>query len=318
MAAGNKQKLLVVLGPTATGKTALAIRLARRWGGEIISADSMQIYRGLDVGTAKATPQEQALAPHHLIDIRDPEELFSVAEFTALARQAVAEIAARGNLPILTGGTGLYISSLREGLAFSDEPPDNGTRARLAREAAELGAAAMHTRLAGVDPETAAAIHPNNVKRVLRALELYEKTGRTMSGQRAASRPPEPPYDALVLGLDFADRETLYARIGLRIGRMLDEGLLEEARRVYEHRQSWRTAAQAIGYKELFPFFEGEASLEDCADRLRQATRNYAKRQLTWFKRMPGVCWLDAARPCLPPEAEAFLRAAGREASSKF
>ena len=200
MAAGNKQKLLVVLGPTATGKTALAIRLARRWGGEIISADSMQIYRGLDVGTAKATPQEQALAPHHLIDIRDPEELFSVAEFTALARQAVAEIAARGNLPILTGGTGLYISSLLEGLAFSDEPPDNGTRARLAREAAELGAAAMHTRLAGVDPETAAAIHPNNVKRVLRALELYEKTGRTMSGQRAASRPPEPPYDALVLG----------------------------------------------------------------------------------------------------------------------
>lgn len=176
----------------------------------------------------------------------------------------------------------------------------------------------MHTRLAGVDPETAAAIHPNNVKRVLRALELYEKTGRTMSGQRAASRPPEPPYDALVLGLDFADRETLYARIGLRIGRMLDEGLLEEARRVYEHRQSWRTAAQAIGYKELFPFFEGEASLEDCADRLRQATRNYAKRQLTWFKRMPGVCWLDAARPCLPPEAEAFLRAAAARPHQNF
>lgn len=318
MAEENRQKLAVVLGPTAAGKTALAIRLAQRWDGEIISADSMQIYRGLDVGTAKATPQERALVPHHLIDIRDPEELFSVADFTALAAQAIREIAGRGKLPILAGGTGLYLSSLIDGLTFSDEPPDDGTRARLARQAAELGGAAMHERLAAVDPESAAAIHPNNLKRVLRALELYEKTGRTMSGQRAASRPAKPPYETLVLGLDFADRETLYRSIDLRVGRMLEEGLVDEARRVYDHRHSWRTAAQAIGYKELFPFFEGEAALGDCADRLRQATRNYAKRQLTWFRRMPDVCWMDAARPCLPPGAQALLDAARRELSSNF
>ena len=297
MAAENRQKLLVVLGPTASGKTGLAIRLAQQFGGEILSADSMQIYRGLDIGTAKATAAEQAAVPHHLIDIRDPGELFSVAEYTQLAREKIREVAGRGRLPILAGGTGLYLSSLLEGIRFSEEPADDGTRVRLARQAQQLGDAAMYEKLAAVDPETAKGIHPNNRKRVLRALELYEKTGRTMSAQRGLSKPGRRPYDALVLGLNYPRREQLYERIGLRIDQMLEQGLLAEARLVFDHRDRWVTAAQAIGYKEFFPHFECGAPLGDCTERLKQATRNYAKRQLSWFRRMEETVWLDATDP---------------------
>lgn len=297
MAAGNKQKLIVVLGPTATGKTDLAIHLARRFGGEIISADSMQIYRGLDIGTAKATVQEQQAAPHHLIDICDPQQRFSVADYLTLAREKITEIAGRGAVPIIAGGTGLYISSLIEGIRFLDEPADDGLRARLAQQAQELGGEEMYRRLEALDPQAAAAIHPHNEKRVLRALELYEKTGRTITSQREQSRAQEAPYNPLLLGLNFESREQLYQRIGLRIDRMVEQGVLEEARRVYENRDGWITAAQAIGYKEFFPYFEGTATLEACADKLKQATRNYAKRQLTWFRRMERVNWCDALCP---------------------
>ena len=297
MAAGNKQKLIVVLGPTATGKTDLAIHLARRFGGEIISADSMQIYRGLDIGTAKATVQEQQAAPHHLIDICDPQQRFSVADYLTLAREKITEIAGRGAVPIIAGGTGLYISSLIEGIRFLDEPADDGLRARLAQQARELGGEEMYRRLEALDPQAAAAIHPHNEKRVLRALELYEKTGRTITSQREQSRAQEAPYNPLLLGLNFESREQLYQRIGLRIDRMVGQGVLEEARRVYENRDGWITAAQAIGYKEFFPYFEGTATLEACVDKLKQATRNYAKRQLTWFRRMERVNWCDALCP---------------------
>ena len=297
MAAGNKQKLIVVLGPTATGKTDLAIHLARRFGGEIISADSMQIYRGLDIGTAKATVQEQQAAPHHLIDICDPQQRFSVADYLTLAREKITEIAGRGAVPIIAGGTGLYISSLIEGIRFLDEPADDGLRARLAQQARELGGEEMYRRLEALDPQAAAAIHPHNEKRVLRALELYEKTGRTITSQREQSRAQEAPYNPLLLGLNFESREQLYQRIGLRIDRMLGQGVLEEARRVYENRDGWITAAQAIGYKEFFPYFEGTATLEACVNKLKQATRNYAKRQLTWFRRMERVNWCDALCP---------------------
>ncbi len=297
MAAGNKQKLIVVLGPTATGKTDLAIHLARRFGGEIISADSMQIYRGLDIGTAKATVQEQQAAPHHLIDICDPQQRFSVADYLTLAREKITEIAGRGAVPIIAGGTGLYISSLIEGIRFLDEPADDGLRARLAQQARELGGEEMYRRLEALDPQAAAAIHPHNEKRVLRALELYEKTGRTITSQREQSRAQEAPYNPLLLGLNFESREQLYQRIGLRIDRMVEQGVLEEARRVYENRDGWITAAQAIGYKEFFPYFEGTATLEACVDKLKQATRNYAKRQLTWFRRMERVNWCDALCP---------------------
>lgn len=301
-------KLAVVLGPTASGKTALALELARRFDAEIVSADSMQIYRGLDIGTAKVTAQEAAGIPHHLIDICEADCPFSVADYVARAHAAVLEITARGRLPLVTGGTGLYISSLLQGLRFVDTPPVDTLRARLAAEAAAEGPEAMWRRLQAVDPAAAAAIHPHNVKRVLRALELNRQTGCTMAEQAAASRPAAAPYDALVLGLRFADRAALYARIDRRVDAMMDAGLLKEARCVYEHRAQYATAAQAIGYKEFFPYFAGECTLEDSVEALKRASRRYAKRQMTWFERMPAVQWLPADPPPTEQAAAALQR----------
>ena len=277
--------------------------MAKRFGGEVISADSMQIYRGLDVGTAKVTAEETQGVPHHCVDFLPPEEVFSVADFTALAARLEQEISARGALPILVGGTGLYIQSFLEGIRFTEEKPSNGLREQLAAELEARGPEAMYAELLSVDPQAAAAIHPNNRVRVLRALEHYRATGRRLSEQKAASRPSQRPYRSLVLGLDFADRAQLYRRIDLRVDRMMEQGLLEEARLVYDHRDSYRTAAQAIGYKEFFPYFAGEAELAACVEKLKQASRNYAKRQLTWFRHMEGVVWLQADAPDLLDEA---------------
>ena len=282
----------MVCGPTASGKTALSVALAKRLNGEIISADSMQIYRGLDIGTAKVTAEEADGVSHHLIDICDPDVSFSVADYVQLARQKIAEITARGHLPVLAGGTGLYISSLLSGLQFTQEQPLPGVRERLAAEAETLGVEVMWQRLRQVDPEAAAGIHPNNVKRVLRALEIFEQTGCTMTGQAAASHPDTPPFDTLVLGLRFDDRDLLYRRIEQRVDQMLRQGLLEEAKLVYDNRGKYTTAAQAIGYKEFFPYFENTAELADCTEELKRASRRYAKRQLTWFGRMKEICWL--------------------------
>ena len=298
-----KHPVLAVVGPTATGKTALGVALAKRFGGEVISADSMQIYRGLDVGTAKVTAEETQGVPHHCVDFLPPEEVFSVADFTALAARLEQEISARGALPILVGGTGLYIQSFLEGIRFTEEKPSNGLREQLAAEMEARGPEAMYAELLSVDPQAAATIHPNNRVRVLRALEHYRATGRRLSEQKAASRPGQRPYRSLVLGLDFADRAQLYRRIDLRVDRMMEQGLLEEARLVYDHRDSYRTAAQAIGYKEFFPYFAGEAELAACVEKLKQASRNYAKRQLTWFRHMEGVVWLQADAPDLLDEA---------------
>lgn len=298
-----KHPVLAVVGPTATGKTALGVALAKRFGGEVISADSMQIYRGLDVGTAKVTAEETQGVPHHCVDFLPPEEVFSVADFTALAARLEQEISARGALPILVGGTGLYIQSFLEGIRFTEEKPSNGLREQLAAELEARGPEAMYAELLSVDPQAAAAIHPNNRVRVLRALEHYRATGQRLSEQKAASRPGQRPYRSLVLGLDFADRAQLYRRIDLRVDRMMEQGLLEEARLVYDHRDSYRTAAQAIGYKEFFPYFAGEAELAACVEKLKQASRNYAKRQLTWFRHMEGVVWLQADAPDLLDEA---------------
>ena len=292
--ADRDKKIVVIGGPTATGKTALSLGLAKEFGGEIISADSMQIYRGLDIGTAKATAAEQAAAPHHLVDILDPSQRYSAADFVKQAAGCIQDITARGKLPIITGGTGLYIESLIKGVRFTEQPFDPALRLRLEEEAARLGPAEMHRRLAAVDPEYAAGLHPNNQGRVLRALELYEQTGCTMTQQLRQSLPQRPPYDALVLALDFPDRQTLYDRINLRVEQMVEQGVLEEARLVYENRDTFQTAAQAIGYKEFFPYFERSASLESCVAALQQATRRYAKRQLTWFRRMENVHWLNA------------------------
>lgn len=308
MADWDKMPVVAVGGPTASGKTAFSVQLAKRLGGEIVCADSMQIYKGLDVGTAKATKEEMEGVPHHLMDFLPPEQTFSVADFVEAANREVKAIAARGRLPILVGGTGLYIESFLNGVRFAEQKADPALREKLEQEAAALGPEAMHQKLAAVDPDYAATVHPNNVGRVVRALELYYATGKTMSRQRAESLPETPPFDSLVFCLAPADRAQLYRRIDLRVDRMLEAGILEEAKLVFENCGCYRTAAQAIGYKEFFPYFEGTAELAACADKLKQASRNYAKRQLTWFRRMENVIWLDPGDEAILQQAETTVR----------
>ena len=303
-----KAAVVAVVGPTATGKTALGVALAQQFSGEVISADSMQSYKGLDVGTAKVTPQETCGIPHHGVDILTPEKTFSVADFTAQAGEYIQDITGRGHLPLLVGGTGLYVQSLLYGVRFTAEKAPDGLREQLTAELEAIGPEAMYAKLQAVDPEAAAAIHPNNKVRVLRALEHYRATGRRLSEQKAASLPPERPYRALVLGLDFPERAQLYRRIDLRVDRMMDAGLLAEAETVFANRARFKTAAQAIGYKEFFPYFMGESELTPCVEKLKQASRNYAKRQLTWFRHMDGVVWLDAAAPDLKARAAALTQ----------
>ena len=285
MADLSKPRVVAVGGPTASGKTALSVALARAFDGEIINADSMQIYKNLDVGTAKPSAEERQGIPHYLLDFLSPETPYSVADFTAAADPLIRDITARGRLPLVVGGTGLYITSLLSGMAFAPEKTDPAIRARLQARADTEGGAALYAELQRVDPDYAAQVHPNNLPRVIRALELFEATGRRMSDQRREARPAEAPYHALCLCLTCRDRAVLYSRIDRRVDEMVENGVLDEARQVYDHRDAYRTAAQAIGYKEFFPYFEGTANLTECTERLKQATRNYAKRQLTWFRR---------------------------------
>lgn len=292
MADLSKPRVVAVGGPTASGKTALSVALARVFDGEIINADSMQIYKNLDVGTAKPSAEERQGIPHYLLDFLSPETPYSVADFTAAADPLIRDITARGRLPLVVGGTGLYITSLLSGMAFAPEKTDPAIRARLQARADTEGGAALYAELQRVDPDYAAQVHPNNLPRVIRALELFEATGRRMSDQRREARPAEAPYHALCLCLTCRDRAVLYSRIDRRVDEMVENGVLDEARQVYDHRDAYRTAAQAIGYKEFFPYFEGTANLTECTERLKQATRNYAKRQLTWFRRQNDVVWL--------------------------
>ena len=288
----SKPRVVAVGGPTASGKTALSVALARAFDGEIINADSMQIYKNLDVGTAKPSAQERQGIPHYLLDFLSPETPYSVADFTAAADPLIRDITARGRLPLVVGGTGLYITSLLSGMAFAPEKTDPAIRARLQARADTEGGAALYAELQRIDPDYAAQVHPNNLPRVIRALELFEATGRRMSDQRREARPAEAPYHALCLCLTCRDRAVLYSRIDRRVDEMVENGVLDEARQVYDHRDAYRTAAQAIGYKEFFPYFEGTANLTECTERLKQATRNYAKRQLTWFRRQNDAVWL--------------------------
>ena len=311
MDASYKHPVVAVVGPTATGKTALGVELAKHFSGEVISCDSMQIYKGLDIGTAKVTPEETCGIPHHGVDILTPDKAFSVADFTAMAGKLEEEISARKKLPILVGGTGLYITSLLNGMSFAPEKTDPAIRARLQAQADAGDGAALYARLQQIDPDYAALVHPNNLPRVIRALELYESTGRRMSAERLNARAARPPYRSLCLCLTCRDRAVLYDRIGRRVDAMIESGVLDEARRVYERREAYRTAAQAIGYKEFFPYFAGEQSLADCTEKLKQATRNYAKRQLTWFRRQTDAVWLYLEDGNLEQQAaeqaEAFL-----------
>ncbi len=292
MADLSKSRVIAVGGPTASGKTALSVGLAKAFGGEIINADSMQIYKNLDVGTAKPSIEERQGVPHYLLDFLPPETPYSVADFTAAADPLIQEITARGKLPLVVGGTGLYITSLLNGMAFAPEKTDPAIRARLQERAEAEGGAALYAELQSIDPGYAAQVHPNNLPRVIRALELYAATGRRMSEERVNARPAEPPYRSLCLCLTCRDRAVLYDRIERRVNLMVENGVLAEAKQVYDHRDTYRTAAQAIGYKEFFPYFEGTGSLDECTARLKQATRNYAKRQLTWFRRQNDAVWL--------------------------
>ena len=247
MADLSKPRVVAVGGPTASGKTTLSVALARAFDGEIINADSMQIYKNLDVGTAKPSEEERQGIPHYLLDFMSPETSYSVADFTAAADPLIRDITARGRLPLVVGGTGLYITSLLSGMAFAPEKTDPAIRARLQARADTEGGAALYAELQRVDPDYAAQVHPNNLPRVIRALELFEATGHRMSDQRREARPAEAPYHALCLCLTCRDRAVLYSRIDRRVDEMVENGVLDEARQVYDHRDAYRTAAQAIG-----------------------------------------------------------------------
>ncbi len=277
-------KIIVVSGPTASGKTALAVELAKKYGGEVISADSMQIYTDMDVASAKATVEEQQGIPHHMMDFLDPSESFSVADWVKMAGKCAKDIISRGKIPVICGGTGLYISSFVDNLQFDDSECDYGFRDEMRKFAEENGAEALLEKLREVDPETASELHANNVSRVIRALEVYKTTGHTIAEAKRASRNAPSPYEFILLTLDFEQREQLHERINRRVELMLQNGLVQEARTCFDQPER-PTAAQAIGCKELYPYFRGERTLEECVEELKLRTRQYAKRQLTWFRR---------------------------------
>lgn len=279
------KNVLAVVGATASGKTALSIALAKELGGEIISCDSMQIYRGMDIGTAKPTMEEREGIVHHLIDIIEPSESFSVADYAPLAKAAIEDITARGKLPIFCGGTGLYLDAVLTANEYSEAGSDPALREALTREAEEKGSLALWERLRLEDPESAEAIHQNNVKRVIRALEIKLLTGVAKSEWDRRSRLSPAPYNALVLGLSYPDRSVLYERVDKRVDIMLEQGLVDEVRALVESGRLPRgsTAAQAIGYKEILSYLDGDCTLEAAVETLKMATRRYAKRQITWF-----------------------------------
>lgn len=287
-------RLIAVVGPTASGKTALAVRLAHRLNGEIVSADSMQIYRRMEIGTAAPTEAEKEGIPHHMIGILEPNEPFSCADYAARAAACIRGIAERGKTPILCGGTGLYLDSLLRGGTFSDAASSPAIRDALLAYAEQNGREALHARLRDVDPASADAIHPNNVRRVVRALEIHEATGVTKTEWDRRSLTAERQYDACILALDYLSRQRLYDRIDRRVTAMIDAGLIEEARALYDSGllSPESIAGQAIGYKEWLPYFSGSCTAADAAEQIRLASRRYAKRQLTWFRRYPDAVWL--------------------------
>ena len=294
MATEQKIKILAVVGPTASGKTAVSVELAKRLGGEVVSCDSMQVYRRMNIGTAKPTEEEKCGIAHHLIDAVDPETPFSCAEYVTLAAEAVKDISARGKLPIFCGGTGLYLDRFLCG-EMEETHADEALRTALFAFAEREGVDALHERLRAVDPKSADAIHKNNVKRVVRALEIYEQTGIPKSEFDRRSQETETPYEAVVIGLRYPNREVLYGRINRRVDIMLEEGLLEETQKLKSEGvfEVNLTAAQAIGYKELLGYLDGEETLAEATENLKTATRRYAKRQLTWFSAKPYVEWVE-------------------------
>ena len=304
-------KILVIVGPTASGKTRMAVELAQRHNGEVISADSMQIYRTMDIGTAKPTKEEMGGIPHHMIDVADPEEDFSVARYVEMAARCVDDVLARGKLPIVAGGTGLYIDSLLSGRTFAPFSPHSALRGELERELAEQGGQAMLEELGKVDPEAAQRLHPNDHKRIVRALEVYRSTGKTITQHNRETQAIPPRYDALTIGLAFQDRQDMWRRIDRRVDEMVAAGLEEEVRRLLTSGISPKcTAMQAIGYKEFTQALSGEMTWQEAAQVVKLRSRQYGKRQLTWFGRNPNTRWVRWGNP---PDF-----AAGRRASTEY
>lgn len=288
----NKIPLISVVGPTASGKTKLGVSLAKRFDGEVISADSMQIYRNMDIATAKPTSEEMCGVKHWLIGFLPPSENFSVAQYVEQAKAIIIDIRSRGKIPIIVGGTGLYVDSLINNISFSEDTADYKLRDELRLKAEQHGAQVLIDELAEFDPESAQRMHPNNLKRIIRAIEIYKTTGITMTEQIQRSKLVQSPYNAVKIGLKAQDRQFLYERINRRVDIMVQHGLIDEAKRVLAGECSI-TARKAIGYKELIPYINGESELEPCLEKLKMESRRYAKRQLTWFLRDKEIRWFD-------------------------
>ena len=287
-----KKPLIVIAGPTASGKTALSVSLAKAIGGEIISADSMQVYRKMNIGSAKIRPEEMQGVPHHLIDILEPDEPFHIVRFKELADRAVQEVHERGRIPILAGGTGFYIQAVTRDIDFSEAEQDDGTRKELERIAEEKGAVFLHEMLKKADPASAEELHPNNVKRVVRALEFYHQTGRRISEHNEEQKLRETPYNLAFFVLNMP-REEQYRRIDRRVDIMMEEGLLDEVRALKEAGcRRGMTSMQGLGYKEMLDYLDGICTLEEAVRILKRDTRHFAKRQLTWFRREKDVIWI--------------------------
>lgn len=287
----NKIRLISIAGPTASGKTSLSVQLAKLLGGEIVSADSMQIYTSMDIATAKPTKEEMEGIPHHLMDFVAPGEMYSVAQYVSDATCAVEDIVSRGKLPIIVGGTGLYMDSLLSGVQFCEGEVDTQLRRKLQDKLQSVGIDAMICELSEFDPESASRLAPQrNPKRIIRAMEVYYTTGITMTEQNKLSYSSPALFSPTKIALTFRDREKLYERINRRVDLMLEQGLVEEAKSFFAM-NAGDTAKQAIGYKELKPYFDDEKSLEECVESLKRSTRRYSKRQLTWFRRDDSIKW---------------------------
>lgn len=292
-----KSKVLVIAGPTASGKTKIGVELAKRLNGEIISADSMQIYKYMNIGTAKPAIDEMQNIPHHLIDFVELGENFSVVQYKEMATKCIEDILSRGKVPIFVGGTGLYINSITEEIKYDDAAEDKTIRERLEKIAETEGNERLYEQLKEVDIDTYNRLHLNDTKRIIRALEVYEATGKTITEHQKMSKEIEKKYDYRIVGL-WMERENLYNRINLRVDKMIEEGLEEEARKIIEMvKNSGKiTSFQAIGYKEFLKYFDGEMTLEDAIASIKQESRRYAKRQVTWFKRTEGLKWVNVER----------------------
>lgn len=286
-------KIVVITGPTATGKTALSVALAKEFDGEIVSADSMQIYRRMDIGTAKVTPEETEGIPHHMVDIAEPAEPYSVARYVAEAGACVDDILRRGKLPIVVGGTNLYIDSLLSGRDFADNEEGNSLRLEIDAEYEEKGGEKMLEILGEFDPERAEKLHPADRRRIVRAIEIYRLTGKTITQHDAETQALPPRYEAAMIALDFEDRADLYARIDRRVDIMAEQGLFEEVRALLDEGiPESATAMQAIGYKEPAAYFRGEITKDEAIELIKRESRRYAKRQLTWLRRNDKLFWI--------------------------